>query len=189
MVGQGGVAGRAGCPPRGVLRVGPHTGAEPPPVRPRADARAAPPATLGRPAGRTAPTTRLIGPQSPSRAADRAAARTGRPRHSTGRLSPGPPNRRSSVGRRHNARRRQPTAPCPRSYLPRSLSKASRRSHPTARPPSPARAKGRNSLRTTGLTKVSKVTKVIDRACRPQLSVTVGPLRRPCGQVVVNARQ
>ena len=31
---------------------------------------------------------------------------------------------------------------------------------------------GRNSLRTTGLT---KVTKVIDRACRPQLSVTVGP--------------
>jgi hypothetical protein len=45
---------------------------------------------------------------------------------------------------------------------------------------------GRNSLRTTGLTKVTKVTKVIDRACRPQLSVTVGPLRRPCGQVVVN---
>ena len=42
---------------------------------------------------------------------------------------------------------------------------------------------GRNSLRTGGLT---KATKVIDRACRPQLSVTVGPLQRPCGQVVVN---
>src|SRR5450759_4646547 len=116
--------------------VTPHTGAEPPPVRPRADARAVPPATLGRPAARTAPTTRLTGLQSPSRVADRAAARTGRPRHSTVRQSHGPPNRTSSVGRCHTARRRQPAAHRLPSHPPRSLSKASP-SHldePTAEP-------------------------------------------------------
>src|SRR5450759_1343387 len=105
--------------------VTPPTGAEPPPVRPRADARAVPPATLGRPAARTAPTTRLTGLQSPSRVADRAAARTGRPRHSTVRQSHGPPNRTSSVGRCHTARRRQPAAHRLPSHPPRSLSKAS----------------------------------------------------------------